>query len=142
MVAVTNATTNQRRRRGRRIRREGGQGVVLDLALKGVGIWNASVLPTSLPVSLSLWLKPDLLLLSYIRTAHIPHNEYTYTLNIAVGTLQISFPLLVNTGSSDFVRLFLNPPRIKSQRPAPIPSGQRQWSRVLGYYHHRGLPDP
>jgi len=39
MVAITNATTNQ----GQGIKRQGGQGVVLDLHLKGDGIWNASV---------------------------------------------------------------------------------------------------
>ena len=135
---------------------------------------------------ISLWLSGSSLASccsSYIRTAHTPHNYRIYTLNIAVGTPQVSFPVLVDTGSSDFVRLlgatfdqlshidqywptvdrkylvrnlgmqtiwadtvesrgFLNPSRIKSQRPAPVPSGQRQWSRVLGYYHHRRLPDP
>lgn len=57
MVSVT---TNQRRRRRQEIRRQGGQGVVLDLTLKGDGIWNASVLLLSLwlfgYLALALWL--------------------------------------------------------------------------------------
>ena len=68
MVSVT---TNQLwRRRG--IRRQGGQGTVLDLTLRGDGIWNASVLLLSfwLSGSLALWLTPSLLLLLHSSRSH------------------------------------------------------------------------
>ena len=108
VAAITDAAINH----WQGIRRQGGQGVVLDLTLKGDGILNASV--PWFPVSLLVCSVDPL----------VSHNNSVYTVDITVGTPQVKFPILVDTGSSDFVRLLCFGATFDQSRPLTI---ELQW---------------